>query len=93
MGASIAELWPFIESPLKKWQLEGRTFIWATSRSTLRLTDCIDYDIFRTGILLCVIIYKKFSCRPNSFYTMAVYIEACIEGQFSGICSFSACVL
>ena len=47
----MAELWPFIESPLKKWRLEGRTFTWATSRSTLRLMDCIDYDIIRTGIL------------------------------------------
>ena len=47
----MAEFWPFIESPLKKWQLEGRTFTWATSRSTLRLTDCINYDIIRTGIL------------------------------------------
>ena len=23
---------------------------------------------------------------------MAVYIEACIESQFSGVCDFSACV-
>ena len=23
---------------------------------------------------------------------MAVYIDACIESQFSGICSFSACI-
>ena len=41
----MAKLWPFIELPVKKWQLEGRTFTWATSCSTLRLTDCIDYDI------------------------------------------------
>ena len=34
-----------------------------------------------------LIIYKKFFCiyRPNSFYTMAVYTEAYIESQFSGI--------
>ena len=47
----MAEFWPFIESSLKKWRLEGRTFTLATSRSTLRLTDCIDYDIIRTEIL------------------------------------------
>ena len=35
----------------EEWQLEGRTFTWATSRSTLRLTDCIDYGIIRRGIL------------------------------------------
>ena len=40
-----------------------------------------------------VIIYKKFFCRPNSFYTMAVYTEAYIESQFSGICDYCACVL
>ena len=31
--------------------------------------------------------YKKFFCRPNSFHTMAVYTKACVESQFSGICS------
>ena len=35
---------------------------------------------------------SKFPCRPNSFYTMAVYMEACIESQFLGICNFSSCV-
>ena len=25
---------------------------------------------------------NKFFCRPNSFYTTAVYTEACIEGSF-----------
>ena len=33
-----------------------------------------------------VTIYKKFFCRPNSFYIMAVYTEACVESQFSGVC-------
>ena len=48
----MAELWPFIQSPVKKWRLEGRTFLpWATSCSTLHLTDCIDYEIIRMGIL------------------------------------------
>ena len=27
----------------------------------------------------------------NSFYTMAVYIEACIKSQFSGICGLQLC--
>ena len=39
-------------------------------------------DIIRTGILWWVM---KFFCRLNSFYTMAVYTEACVESQFSGV--------
>ena len=27
---------------------------------------------------------NKFPCRSNSFYTMTVYTEACVESQFSG---------
>ena len=27
-----------------------------------------------------------FFCRANSFYTMAVYTEACVESQSTGIC-------
>ena len=49
--------------------------------------------VTQRGILWWVIIYKKFPCRPNSFYTMAVYLEACIESQFSGVCIFGVCIL
>ena len=38
-------------------------------------------------------LYKKFFCRPNSFYAMAVYTEACVESQFSGICVYCACIV
>ena len=30
---------------------------------------------------------------PNSFYTMAIYTEACIESQFSGVCDYCPCGL
>ena len=29
-------------------------------------------------------IYNVF-CRPDSFYTMALYIDACVESQFTGV--------
>ena len=29
---------------------------------------------------------EMFFCRPNSFYTMAAYTEACVENQFFGVC-------
>ena len=33
------------------------------------------------------IIYIGF-CRPFTFYTMAVYIEACVQSHFSGCCNY-----
>ena len=29
--------------------------------------------------------YKMFFCRPDSFYTMALYTDACVESQFTGV--------
>ena len=31
-------------------------------------------------------IYKTFFCRPDSFYTMAVYTKASVESQLTGVC-------
>ena len=37
-------------------------------------------------------IYKTFFCRPDSFYTMALYTDACVESQFTGVCGLK-CLL
>ena len=87
----MAELWPFIQLLVKKWRLEGRTFSYLWT-----LLVGIDSERLRTyfrilhhsnGNFMVRIIYKKLFSRLNSyFYTMAVYTEACIESQFSGVC-------
>ena len=82
----MAKLWPFIQSLVRKWQLEGRTFTLECFLFQLTI-DGLSRVLHHSNINFMVSnnILKVF-CRPNSFYTMADYTEACVESQFSGVC-------
>ena len=76
----MAKLWPFIQSLVKKWRLEGRSFTFG--RLLLELAMDGSFLLLHHSNGVSNNILKKFFCRPNSFYTMAVYTEACVESQF-----------
>ena len=86
----MAELWPFIQLLVKKWRLEGRNFTFGGLLLKLAMDGCFLLLHHSNGNFM---VSNKFFCRPNSFYTMAVYTEACVESQFSSICVYCAYIL
>ena len=46
----MAKLWRFIQSGVKKWRLEGRSFRFGWFTIRLAIDDDFDDDIIRRGI-------------------------------------------
>ena len=79
IGASMAKLWLFFYSLVKKWWQEWKNYWFGCFFSSSMLDSNFASGTNQMEIYWWAIIYTKFLCRLNIVYTNTVYKEACVS--------------